>query len=201
MKQQSQQIQQSQQSNQQKVNKNIEIITNILFQQNLTTEFNYYSLNIPVNYPVIIFSQNQSFFQSPRLISLPIQSEILFDENNFNNFNNFNNNNSNNNNQILPQQFNEMNSLNYRIWWSKCMNFNQNNVTMNPSLIETIENDYIQYRQLNDNNILSTVENLQNILTLIRLHAINCHQNEITLKHWAYILNLENSRKKRNIIA
>ena len=178
---------QQQPNNNSKISKNLEIIKDILFQQILTNDFNYYSLKIPVNYPIIIFSKNRTYFQSPRLISLPIQST------------NFLNENYHNDNPTIMNQLNQVNPLDYKIWWSKCMKLNQN-IIMDPKLIERIENDYIQYRQLNENNILSSVDNLQNILTLIRLHVVSCHEHEITFKHWLYILNLENSRKLRNEI-
>lgn len=154
--------------------KNIEILRNLILHQKLPIDFNYYHLDLPVNYPVIIFSDQPSFFTSEKLISIkyqptpaptiPIMECISPDP--------------------IPSQW----------WWSQCLEINSS-ISTNPLLIQRIEDDYVKSRQQRDSlRSLTNPDDLHISLALTRLYAASRLEQEINLSHWEYILNLEEER-------
>jgi hypothetical protein len=178
-------------SQSEKAQKNLETLRNLIFHQRILVDFNYYHLELPVNYPVVILSDQPSYFTSEKLISIKYHP----------NHDQFPSPSASPPFNPLQAHDEEMTASSHKIWWSKCLEVN-NSIQTNPELVQRIEDDYVNFRQEtaeqeNARRFLTNPDDLHNSLTLTRLYAVSCHSPEILLSHWEYVLYLEEARSMR----
>jgi hypothetical protein len=179
--------------------KNLEILRNAILHQRLQIDFQFYHLDLPLSFPVIIFSDHHPSlcFQSEKLISIKYQPTPVLDRMRsspaepliappcveFCSKEEF---------PCLPERLYE------KIWWSRCLEMNPF-IETTSALVQRIEEDYVQARQQDNlRSPLSNPDDLHNLLTLTRLYAASCQDKEITSSHWEYILYLEEARNSRS---
>jgi hypothetical protein len=187
------------------VHRNLEILRNIIFQQRILVDFNYYHLELPVNYPVVIFSEQPSFLTSEKLISIkyhPSPSHSPSPTHSPSLINSTPSTAATVAAAAAAPPLEEMMTA-HKMWWSKCFEMNDHSIRTNPELIQRIEDDYVNSRQdtavgqENSLRFLTNPDDLHNSLTLTRLYAVSCHSSEISLSHWEYVLYLEEARGMR----